>query len=121
MVSSWMLSRFRSAWLSQNLALLVLRLLRGSTLSEWEILSALHSRYGLNPTAREFERLEKELVGGGYAQMNLGKDGSRLKITAAGLGALRRLEEEHRTVVSSVAQSQTGSSGGLARPPRGLI
>jgi hypothetical protein len=121
MVSSWMLSRFRSAWLSQNLALLVLRLLRGSTLSEWEILSTLHSRYGLNPTAREFERLEKELVGEGYALMNPGKDGSRLKITTAGLGALRRLEEEHRTVVSGVAQSQAGSSGSLSRPPRGLI
>ena len=104
MVSSWMLSRFRSVWLSQNLTLLVLRLIRGSTLSEWEILSALHSHYGLSPTAREFERLEKELVGEGYALVDPGKDGSRLKITTAGLGALRRLEEEHRAVVSSVMQ-----------------
>ena len=105
MVSSWMLSRFRSAWLSQNLALLVLRLLRASSLSEWEILSKLHSHYGLNPTAREFERLEKNLVGGGYALIAPGKDGSRLIITTAGLGALRRLEEEHHQVVSSVSQS----------------
>ena len=104
MVSSWMLSRFRSAWLSQNLVLLVLRLLRGSTLSEWEILSTLHSRYGVNPTAREFERLERELVGEGYALVDSGKDGSRLKITTAGLGALRRLEQEHQTVVSNVMQ-----------------
>jgi hypothetical protein len=105
MVSSWMLSRFRSAWLSQNLALLVLRLLRGSTLTEWEILSRLHSRYGLNPTAREFERLEKELVGEGYALVDSGKNGNSLKITTAGLGALRRLEEERRTLVSSVMQT----------------
>jgi len=105
MVSSWMLSRFRSAWLSHNLVLLVLRLLRGSTLSEWEILSTLHSRYGLNPTAREFERLERELVGEGYALVDSGKDGSRLKITTAGRGALRRLEEEHRAVVSNVLQT----------------
>ncbi len=105
MVSSWMLSRFRSAWLSHNLALLVLRLLRGSALSEWEILSALHTRYGLNPTAREFERIEKELVGEGFALVNPGKNGSRLKITTAGLGALRRLEEEHQTVVSNVLQT----------------
>jgi hypothetical protein len=106
MVSSWMVSRFRSAWLSQNLVLLVLRLLRASTLSEWEILSTLHSRYGLNPSAREFQRLEKELVGEGYARVNSGKDGSTLNITTAGLGVLRRLEEEHRTLVSNVAQSQ---------------
>jgi len=110
-----MLSRFRSAWLSQNLALIVLRLLRGSTLSEWEILSALHSRYGLNPTAHEFERLEKELVGEGYALVDPGIWGSKLKITTAGLGALRRLEEEHRTLVSSVMRSQGGD-----RPPSGL-
>jgi len=118
MVSSWMLSRFRSAWLSQNLALLVLRLLRESTLSEWEVLSKLHSRYGFDPTAREFERMEKELVVEGYALVNPGKDGNRLKITIAGLGALRRLEEEHRTVVSSVGRFQVPDSGRLTRPDR---
>jgi len=109
-----MLSRFRSAWLSQNLVLLVLRLLRESTLTEWEILSALHSRYGLDPTAREFGRLEKELVGGGYALLESGKEGSKLQITSTGMGALRRLEEEYRMVVSNVVQPRGGNSGGLA-------
>jgi len=108
MVSSWMLSRFRSAWLSANLALLVLRLLKGTTLSEWEILSSLHSRYGLNPSAREFQRLENTLLGEGYALVDAGKHGNKLKITTAGLGALRRLEEEHQTVVSNAARSQVG-------------
>jgi hypothetical protein len=108
MVSSWILSRFRTAWLSENLALLVLRLLKRSTLSEWEILSSLHSRYGLNPSAREFQRLEKTLVGEGYASVDAGKHGGKLKITTAGLGALRRLEEEHRTVVSNAMQSWAG-------------
>ncbi|MDA4115557.1 MAG: hypothetical protein OK442_03245 [Thaumarchaeota archaeon] len=108
MVSSWMLSRFRSAWLSENLALLVLRLLKGSTLSEWEILSSLHSRYGLNPSTREFHRLEKTLVGEGYAHFDSGKRGNKLKITTAGLGALRRMEEEHQTVVSNAMQSGAG-------------
>ena len=113
MVSSWMLSRFRSAWLSENLALLVLRLLRGSTLSEWEILSALHSCYGMSPTAREFRRLERELVGEGYALVDPSRDGSKLRITTTGLSALRRLEAEHRAVVSEVLQARGGSPGGL--------
>ena len=110
-----MLSRFRSAWLSQNMVLLVLRLLRGSPLSEWEILSTLHSRYGLNPTAQEFERLEKELVAEGLTLVEFGEDGGRLKITTAGLGALRRLEEEHRAVVSTVSLSQGSIPGRLTR------
>jgi hypothetical protein len=109
-----MVSRFRSAWLSQNLVLLVLRLLRESGLSEWEILSALHSRYGLDPTAREFRRLEKELVGGGYALIESGKEGGKLQITGAGVSALHRLEEEYRMIVSNAMQSQEGNRAGLA-------
>jgi hypothetical protein len=117
MVSSWMVSRFRSSWLSQNLVLLVLRLLGESRLSEWEILSALHSRYGLDPTAREFGKLEKGLVSGGYALLESGRDCSRLQITSVGMTALRRLEEEHRMVVSNVVQPQ-GDSDGLGRTRR---
>jgi hypothetical protein len=120
MVSSWMLSRFRSAWLSQNLVLLVLRLLRDSSLSEWEILSSLHSRYGLIPSAREFGRLEKELLGGGYAVLEDGKDGGKLRITSTGMSALRRMEEEYRMVVSNIVQSRGGDSGRLARMRRDL-
>lgn len=109
MVSNWMLSRFRSAWLSQNLALLVLRLLKESGLSEWEILSALHSRYGLDPTAREFGKLEKELVGGGYVLLESDEGGGKLQITGAGISALSRLEEEYRMVVSNAVQPQRDS------------
>jgi hypothetical protein len=115
MVSNWMLSRFRTAWMSQNLALLVLRLLRDSALSEWEILSRLHAKYGLNPTAREFERLERDLLGEGFALVASDDDGSKLKITTSGLKVLRTLEEEHRTVVSSVARPQGGSSSAAGR------
>jgi hypothetical protein len=114
MVSNWMVSRFRSAWLSQNLVLLVLRLLKESGLTEWEILSALHSRYGLDPTAREFGKLEKELVGGGYTLLEPCKEGSKLQITGAGVSALRRLEEEYRMVVSNAGQGQGSSQGGPA-------
>jgi hypothetical protein len=106
MVSSWMLSRFRTAWLSQNLALLVLRLLRNATLSEWEILSRLHSRYGLSPTALEFQRLERELILEGFALVASGDDGSKLQITTSGLKVLRALEEEYRAVVASASAPQ---------------
>ena len=102
MVSNWVLSRFRTAWLTQNLALLVLRLLRESSLSEWEILARLHARYGLSPSAREFGRLEKELVGEGFASVEPDAAGDRLQITTLGVGILMRLEKEHRSMVSSV-------------------
>jgi len=95
-----MVTRFRSAWLIQNMDLLVLKLLRDSTLSEWEILSRLHSKYGLNPNAREFARLEKTLLGKGYASMDTAHRMSKLQITHRGLRLLRRLEEEYRSVVS---------------------
>jgi hypothetical protein len=109
-----MLSRFRSAWLSQNLVLLVLRLIKESGLTEWEILSALHSRYGLDPTVREFGRLEKELVGGGYVLLESCKEGGKLLITGAGIIALCRLEEEYRMVVSNAVQPQGENPDGLA-------
>lgn len=105
MVSIWILSRFRSAWLSENTPLLVLRLLRESTLSEWEILSRLHLRYGLNPSAREFGRLEKVLLRDGYAGFEPGLGENKLLITTAGLRLLLRLEEEYRAVVSNVKSS----------------
>ena len=113
MVSSWVLSRFRSAWLSRNLALLVLGLLRESALSEWEVLARLHSLYGLDPSAREFGRLKKELVGEGYATLEKGL-GNRLQITTAGLKLLRRLEEEHRALATDIGRargSRTGAAG----------
>ena len=99
-----MVSRFRSAWLSQNLALLVLRLLRESTLTEWDILSRLHSRYGLGPSAHEFERLEKELIRGGYATLEASAGGSRLHITTTGLGLLVKLEDEYHIIVGDVTR-----------------
>jgi hypothetical protein len=108
MVSSWMLQRSRSAWLSANLPLLVLRLLRESSLSEWEVLSRLHSRYGLSPSAHEFGRLEKSLLGEGYARLDPWPGGDKLGITSEGLGLLRRLEEEHREVVAHAGSSKEG-------------
>jgi hypothetical protein len=116
-----MLSRFRSAWLSQNLVLIVLRLLTESSLTEWEILSILHSRYGLDPTAREFGRLGKELVGGGYALLESGNEGGKLQITSAGISALRRLEEEYLMVVANAVQSQGGNPGGFAPRRRDFV
>ncbi len=104
MVSSWVLSRFRTAWLTQNLTLLVLTLLRESTLSEWEILARLHSRYGLNPSGREFGRLEKELVGEGFVVVEPGIGGDRLRITTAGTGVLARLQREYNSLVSNAVR-----------------
>lgn len=93
--------------------LLVLRLLRESSQSEWEILSRLHLRYGFTPSAREFARLEKALINSGYATIEQAiGGGSRLRITAKGIGVLVRLENEYRGVVSNIVRSQaTGAAG----------
>jgi hypothetical protein len=104
-----MLSRFRSAWLSQIGSLLVLRLLRESALSEFEILSRLHTRYGLTPNAREFGRLIKTLLGQGFVRLESGLGGNELQITTAGNMLLSQLEEEYRAVVSNIMRSQGGS------------
>jgi CTP-dependent riboflavin kinase len=97
------------------LALLVLRLLNESTLSEWEILSSLHGRYGLNPNAREFGRLEKELLAQGYASVQVNDTGNTMRITASGRDVLQKLEREHREVVSKAMQLQPNSSGAVPR------
>jgi hypothetical protein len=109
-----MLSRFRLAWLSQNGLLLVLRLLQESSLSEYEILSRLHARYGLTPNAREFGRIKKTLLGKGYARLDSGLGADNLQITSAGVRLLRLLEEEYRGVVSNMARLENSSSGAVA-------
>lgn len=108
-----MLQRFRSAWLAENMPLLVLRLLRDSSLTEWEILSRLHSKYALTPTNREFGRLEKGLLGNGYVSIEseIGED--KLRITAKGAGLLVRLEDEYREIVSDIVHSQRRAGIGL--------
>lgn len=98
MVANWTVTRFRSAWLSQNMDLLVLKILSDSSLSEWEILSRLHSKYGLNPSAREFARLERAMVGKGFVRLDTSQ-GGKFEITELGVMLLRRLEEEYRSVV----------------------
>jgi hypothetical protein len=116
LVSNWMLQRFRAAWLSANLPLLVLRLLRVSTSSDWEILSFLHEKFGLTPTAKEFERLERSLIGKGYAILDP-HPGSRMQITAEGLRLLGRLEEDHSGLVASVP-GKAGGSGAVSPQER---
>ena len=103
-----MLQRFRSSWLSANLPLLVLRLLQVSASSEWEILSFLHEKYGLNPTGQEFERLQRTLIGNGYAVLDPHPGGKRMEITSEGLRLLARLEDEHRGLVARAAGSKAG-------------
>ena len=115
MLSSWVLSRFRTALLTQNLALLVLRLLRESSLSEWEVLSRLHARYGLDPSAREFARVEKELLGDGFARVESGSDCSKLEITTSGCHLLRRLEREQHEIAKSMVQPHRGGPTYLSR------
>lgn len=111
MANNWTLTRFRSAWLTQNLDLLVLKLLRESTLSEWEILSRLHSRYGLNPTPREFARLERDLTGKGFASFEQASGEEKFEITSRGLTLLSRMEEEYRSVVACAARPESNSNG----------
>jgi len=108
--------RFRAAWLSENMPLLVLRLLRHSALSELEILSRLQTTHGLSPSSCEFATLEDGLLGDGFVIVESGVGGNRLGITAAGIGLLRRLEDEYRDIVSGIEPPSTGSmiSGGHA-------
>lgn len=107
---TWMLHRFRSAFVRENLMLIVLGLLRESELSEWEILSLLHSRYASTPTAKEFRRLSQSAVNGGYASFRWVGKTRKLRISRTGTELLRRLEEEYRAIVSSINDSSSAAS-----------
>jgi hypothetical protein len=74
-------------------------------MSEWEILSSLYSRYGLAPSKKEFGRLEKRLIGKGYASLDSSLGEERLRITSDGKSLLHRLENEHKALVSSIVRS----------------
>lgn len=100
MAETWIVRRMRIAFLRENMLLIVLKLLREGEKGEWEVLSALDSRFGLTPSAKEFRKVEETLVGGGYARLER-PDGSRvLRMTDVGAALLGRLEEEYRAVVS---------------------
>jgi len=104
--SNWMMSRFRTAWLSENLPLFVLRLLRDTAMSEFEVLSRLHARYAMTPNSREFGCLKRAFMREGYARLEPGPEGDVLVVTASGVRLLRLLEDEHRAVVSNIIRSQ---------------
>ena len=101
--STWMVQRLRSAFLRENTLLIVLRLLRDTGLSEWEILEILHSRYGSVPTAKEFRKLCELMVRGGYAEIEAGEAARRLQITRSGVKLLSRLEDEYQSMLSELA------------------
>lgn len=105
MAQGWIVHRLRSSFLRENMTLLVLRLLAEGDRGEWEVLSALDSRYGLTPTAKEFRKLCETLVGGGYATLERAGRSKALSITKGGAVLLRRLEEEYAAVLSGSGPS----------------
>ncbi len=57
----------------------------------------------------------KELLEERYATLATGGDGNKLQITDKGAVLLRRLEEEHRAVVSSIGRPRGGAAGAVTR------
>ena len=108
MTDSWMIQRLRSAFFRENSLVVVLRLLGQEELSEWEILSLMHSRFGSTPSSREFRRLCQVLLDGRYATIEPDGETRKLKLTPAGDELLRRLEEECREILTGF-----DSPGGL--------
>ena len=108
MPSSWVIHRFRRAFLQENLTLVSLRLLRGSEMSEWEVLDSIYSRYRLAPDAKEIRKVLDALVSGGYASSELAGEVRKLRITRTGLELLQGLEEEYRAIVSRIEAEAPG-------------
>ena len=94
-----MLQRFRTAFLRENLVLLVLSTLKDHDRTEWEILDGLHSRYGFTPTVRDFRRTVNLLMNGGFATAEPSQNGGAMTITEGGLRLLQRLEAEYRDIL----------------------
>lgn len=112
MSSSWVVHRFRLAFLQENLMLITLRLLRRSEMSEWEALDSIYSRYRLTPDAKEFKKVLDVLVSGGYVSSEPADDVRELRITRTGVKLLHALEEEYRAIVLSI---ETEAPGPIAR------
>jgi hypothetical protein len=108
MSSSWVVHRFRRAFLQENLMLITLRLLKGSEMSEWEVLHSIYSRYRLAPDAKEFGKVLDALVGGGYASSESANEARMLRITRTGLKLLHGLEDEYRSIVLSIEAEAPG-------------
>lgn len=113
MPSTWVLHRFRSAFLHENLTLFVLKLIEDSEKGEWDVLNSLYSQYKLTPNAREFRRLLESLVNGGYASFESTEGTRKLRITKTGTKLLSSLEGEYRAIVSNVGEAEvTGAATG---------
>jgi|SRR5271170_3623642 len=108
MPSSWVIHRFRRAFLREQILLITLRLLRDSQRSEWEVLDSLYSRYRLAPDPKDFRKLVDSLVNGGFASCGEVGDVRRLTITRAGVKLLHGLEEEYLAVMSSIEPQSPG-------------
>jgi hypothetical protein len=91
--------------LRENLLLVVLRLLKESQLSEWEILDLLYSRYESTPSVKEFRKLTETLVEGGYASFIWENRTDKLQVSEAGITLLRRLEEEYDSIIWGIKDS----------------
>jgi hypothetical protein len=105
--TTWMLHRFRSAFLRENLLFLVIRLLKDADLSEWEILNLLYSRYETSPGAKEFRKLLETLVSEGYASLEPAGKTRRLRLDVRGTRLLRGIEEEYRSIISGIEESSS--------------
>lgn len=108
MTSSWVIQRFRRAFLYQNLLLITLRLLSDSELSEWEVLDSLYSRYRLALDAKDFRKMVDVLVNGGFASYDEADQVGKLRITGTGVRLLHGLEDEYRAITSSIEPAAQG-------------
>ncbi len=111
MSSSWISQRFRSAWLSANLPLIVLRTIRESGMSEWEIFASLHRRLGIVPDPRDFHRVRRALLGEGYVLLEQESGDRRMMITEEGFHLLSLLEREHWAMAAEVDCSSGRAPG----------
>ena len=106
-----MLQRFRTAFLRENLVLLVLLTLKDHDRTEWEILDGLHNRYGFTPTVRDFRRTVNMLMQGGFAIAEPLQSGGAMVITEGGLRLLQRLEAEYREILVRANPEQDSVTG----------
>ena len=105
MSSVWLFQRFRSEWVSANLSLIVLRALRRSSMTEWEVLAAIHAAYGFSPRRVDFGNLKSGLVQGGFVRISTEGHARRIEMTKTGGYLLDRLEAEYEALTASAADS----------------
>ena len=83
----------------------VLRLLKQTDLSEWQIMDSLYRLFGTAPDWKAFRTSLELLTSQGFLEVKNGGEARQLRVSKAGIKLLSALEKEYDAIVLKVGES----------------